>query len=353
MRFTHAFSLPIVLLGLTLVSCSESNSTGSDATPTSTRTVTLYTSVDDIFARMVVDAFEKETGIEVRVLGDTEATKTTGLVARLLAEKGDPTADVWWSSEPMGTIRLDAEGVLEAGAMEGTVGEDWPEQLRADDWSWVGIAVRARVIGFASDRVGQPPTALAALADPTYQGRIGMARPQFGTTRIHMAILAQRWGLEGFESWLEALRDNGVRLYDGNATVVRALSMGEIDVGLTDTDDIWAGRENGWKVDLAYESAEGDPRWPGAGPTLIPNTVAVARNAPHPDAARRLAAYLVSPTVERLLWESTTHNTPVDPALRAEFADRVLDIGRLPDYRGAADLAPAAMDACERVLEGP
>lgn len=358
MRYIHAYSFPLVLLSLMLISCSESTGTGADATPTSKQTVTLYTSVDDTFARMVVDAFEAETGIRVRVLGDTEATKTTGLVARLQAESGNPTADVWWSSEPMGTIALARAGVLEAGGMAGAVDDDWPEALRGEDWSWVGNAVRARVIGYASDRVDDPPTTMAQLAQARFKGRIGMARPQFGTTRIHMAILADRWGMENFGAWLGAMRANGVRLYDGNATIVRALSLGEIDIGLTDTDDIWSGQANGWKVDLVYEgptdpASSDDPRWPSAGPTLIPNTVAIIKDAPHRDAAHKLAAYLASAEVERMLWESTTHNTPIHPELRSEFADRVLDITNLPDYRGAAEIAPRAMDACERVLEGP
>ncbi|MEZ6163920.1 MAG: hypothetical protein R3B67_05735 [Phycisphaerales bacterium] len=33
--------------------------------------------------------------------------------------------------------------------------------------------------------------------------------------------------------------------------MVRAVAMGEIDVGLTDTDDVWSGQQNGWKVDFA------------------------------------------------------------------------------------------------------
>ncbi|MEX0876592.1 MAG: extracellular solute-binding protein [Phycisphaerales bacterium] len=352
MRHTLTLSCAAALLSLPLVSCENASDQDTDSA-TSAQTVTLYTSVDDSFARMVVDAFEDETGIRVDVLGDTEATKTTGLVSRLQAEAANPTADVWWASEPMGTILLDESGILEPGGVEGSVGEDWPQALRSDDWSWVGNAVRARVIGYSTGRVENPPTTMAQLTEPRYKGRVGIARPQFGTTRIHMSILADTWGMENFEAWLEAMVANGVRLYDGNATVVRAIAMGEIDIALTDTDDIWSGQENGWEVDLVYETREDHDRWPSAGPALIPNTVAVVRGAPHPGPAARLAAYLASPTVERLLYESTTNNTPIDPDLRAEYGGDVLDISHLPDYRGAAGMVGEAMDACERVLMSP
>ena len=321
-------------------------------------TLTLYTSVDDEFAKMVVAAFTEETGIKVNVLGDTEATKTTGLVTRIQAEMGYPSADVWWSSEPMGTILLARDGALEIGAMQGMVAEGWPQTLHAPDWSWVGMAMRARVIVYAADRVETPPTTLAQLTDPAYKGVVGMARPQFGTTRIHMAMLADTWGIDGLTSWLKAMKTNKLRLYDGNASVVQAVALGEIDVGLTDTDDVWSGQRNGWEVELVYETANEDNSnpWPSSGPTLIPNTVAIIKDAPHPDLASQLARFLVSPKVEELLYQSTTHNTPVHPTLRDRFKSEhadLLAIDQLPDYNRASDMVPEAMEHCELVLEGP
>lgn len=336
--------------------------THSDNADTSTQQrVTLYTSVDDEFAKMVVAQFEQDTGIRVDLLGDTEATKTTGLVTRLQSEKDDPTCDVWWSSEPMGTILLAQGGVLEPGGMRGSVSEDWPSAFRADDWTWVGTALRRRVIVYAPDRVDSPPTSMHELIDPTFKGRVGMARPQFGTTRIHMSLLAAKWGVDGLEDWLGQLEANDVRLYDGNATVVRAVAMGEIDIAMTDTDDVWSGQRNGWDVQFTTEPAydpsaiSGDTRYVlPADQILIPNTVAVVKDAPNPELAKRLAAYLSSPAVERLLYESTSGNHPVDAPLRAELGLAPLGTGEgsdgLPSYADASRLVEQAMDACERVL---
>jgi len=39
--------------------------------------VVLYVSADDFLARQVVQRFEEQTGIDVHMVGDTEATKTT------------------------------------------------------------------------------------------------------------------------------------------------------------------------------------------------------------------------------------------------------------------------------------
>ena len=74
--------------------------------------VVLYVSADDYVVRPIVEAFEAESGLRVRVLGDTEATKTTGLVQRMRTERDNPRADVFWSSEVYLTIRLADKGLL-------------------------------------------------------------------------------------------------------------------------------------------------------------------------------------------------------------------------------------------------
>jgi iron(III) transport system substrate-binding protein len=78
----------------------------------STREVVVYTSLDKVFSQPVLEAFEKQTGIKVLPVYDSEATKTTGLVNRLIAEKDSPQADVFWNSETGRTIVLKRKGVL-------------------------------------------------------------------------------------------------------------------------------------------------------------------------------------------------------------------------------------------------
>src|SRR3954469_20597625 len=76
--------------------------------------VVLYTSVDEPIASPIVRDFENQTGIRVRLVTDTEASKSVGLAERLRAEKDHPQADVWWSNEIFLTINLADEGLLES-----------------------------------------------------------------------------------------------------------------------------------------------------------------------------------------------------------------------------------------------
>jgi iron(III) transport system substrate-binding protein len=329
----------LALLGacLVLVCCGRG---GGPATPE----VVLYSSVDDFLLREVVAAFEKETGVRVRLVGDTEATKTTGLVERLLSERSRPRADVWWSSEPFGTIRLSREGLLEVYAST-AVPADWP--LRGARGDWYGFANRARVIVYNTARVSEDeaPRRLGELVEPRFRGRIGIARPQFGTTRGHMGYVLDACGGEAFAAWVAGLKANQVRIYDGNASVVRGVAQGEVDVGLTDTDDVWSGQRNQWPVAMVYETADAQ-RGEGLcspGPMLVPNTVALVKGGPNPEAARRLIDFLLSPQVERMMARSDSRNIPVRAEVAAEFPSLLVPDGRGGDLEAIAERIPEAL----------
>jgi len=338
------------------------------------RSIVLYSSADTELVKLVTDLFEKDTGIKVRWTGDTEQTKNTGLVQRILAEKDAPKADVWWSSEPFGTIRLAREGLFESYTSKKT--EDslpggWPSSLRAPDNSWYGFAQRARVIVYNSEKVRKSdvPRTVAGLTDPRFKGRVGLARPQFGTTGGHMAAIAQIYGDEAFRAWLKALAENRVRLYDGNMSVVRAVSTGELLVGLTDTDDVWAGQRNKWPVELAYEPNDvaSSPMGTfkggklevmtlGAGPLLLPNTIALLKGSKNTKDAQRFIDFVLSEKVEKLLADSDSHNIPTRPRLLADaryekYAYPAFKMQPMVlNFEAVADLLPEALKICEEEL---
>jgi ABC-type lipopolysaccharide export system ATPase subunit len=63
--------------------------------------VVVYATVDDIFARPIAERFTASTGITVKLVPDTEETKSTGLLDRAIAEKNGPQADVFWNGDPI------------------------------------------------------------------------------------------------------------------------------------------------------------------------------------------------------------------------------------------------------------
>jgi len=317
--------------------------------------VVLYASADEYVARELIAAFEREHDIRVRFVGDTEAKKTVGLVERLRAEKDNPQADVFWSSEVFLTIELADEGIFESYESPATT--DWPALFRDDRNRWYEFAARARVIVYAPNRLdaNDIPETWMDLTSTQFKGRLVMADPRFGTTGGHLGAMKAYWRREfgpGFyQAFLMGLADNEVRLISsGNAGVVRAVASGEADVGMTDTDDVWLARDQGMNVEMVYPLHEPPNGTGGGGTLLIPNTVSRVRGGPNPETAGALIDFLLSEQGERLLAESSSRNIPLRPGLNEEYEDLHVPDPLDVDLRRAAAMRTEAIEQAMRVL---
>ncbi|MCH2144698.1 MAG: extracellular solute-binding protein [Phycisphaerales bacterium] len=291
---------------------------GCDRASSDPRPVVVYVSADEAIARPILQQFEAATGIEVLPVFDTEVTKTTGLVTRLRSERERPRADLFWSSECFRMIELDQDGML--APLTGAPFDDWMSGRaglwRSDAGTWHAFAPRARVLVHRVEEAGERETPLPGtwfeLADPRWKGRIAMADPRFGTTSGHLGAMKAYWIRDGrperFDDWVDGLAGNEVAiLTTGNAGVVEAVAAGRYDIGMTDTDDVWAARERGFDVALIYPRHASADRV-GGGTLLIPNTVARIVGGPNPEGAHALARWLLSEEVEDLLARSSSHN---------------------------------------------
>lgn len=277
----------------------------------------VYVSADEQIATPILQSFTAKTGIAVRPLFDTEATKTTGLASRLRREQDRPLADLFWSSEPFAVELLARDGVLQPAVSPMLL--EHPRQWRDPDGRWFAFAGRARVLVFDPEvlraKGAERPTAWTDLTKDRFGDQIVMADPRFGTTRGHLGAFkayADRAIMPGYYSaWLEGLAENGITLLPGgNAAVVDAVVRGEAMIGLTDTDDVFQAQAKGYAIDFVY------PRHDvtgvkGGGTLVVPNAAGIVAGSGRVEAATALLAYLVSPEVERALHASPSHNLPL------------------------------------------
>jgi len=267
--------------------------------------VTIYTSLDQVFSEPILQQFEQRTGIKVRPVYDVEASKTTGLVNRLIAEKDRPQADVFWNSEVGRTLVLKAKGVLAPYSSPSAA--DIPAQFKDKDGYWTGFAARARVLIYNTDglKPTEAPQSIFELTKPQWRGKVAMAYPLFGTTATHIAALYALLGAEKTENYLKALKDNEILIVDGNAVSRDVVVQGEVPVGFTDTDDVYVAIQAGKPVKMIFPDKD------GIGTLLIPNTVALIAGAPHPQAAKQLIDFLLSREVESRLAFSDSMQIPL------------------------------------------
>jgi iron(III) transport system substrate-binding protein len=295
-----AFQLIAVAGAIGLSACRSPQQTQNAA-----RSVTIYVSTDRVFSEPLLREYERQSGVKVNAVYDTEETKSTGLANRLIAEKGRPQADVFWSNEPVRTLVLKSRGVL--AQYRSTIAQGIPAQLIDPEGYWTGFSARIRVIAYNTKLVKpeEAPRSVFDLADPKWRGQVAMADPRFGSTSFHVAALYAIAGDERMDDFFRRLKANNVRVVAGNSVVRDLVARGEVKVGLTDTDDVNVAVEDGQPIAMVLPDKE------GLGVPVMPNMVSLIADGPHLDEGRRLIDYLLSSDVERQLAQSEAVQIPL------------------------------------------
>ena len=130
--------------------------------------VVVYVSEDQVFSEPILRDFERDTGIRVMAVYDTEEAKSTGVMNRLLAEKNNPQADVYWANEPIRAEVLKQQGI--AAAYKSPSAEGIPAHFKDPQGYWTGFSARARVL-IVNQTVPDKPKSITSYADPASKGR--------------------------------------------------------------------------------------------------------------------------------------------------------------------------------------
>jgi len=281
-----------------LPSCDKGNKATSEK-------IIVYTSLDQVFSEPVLKLFEEKTGIKVKAVYDSEATKTTGLVNRLIAEKNTPRADVFWNSEAGRTIVLKKKGVLDKYISPATTGI--PDQFKGAEGYWCGFAARCRVLIYNTNLLKSEdlPKSIFELTNPRWKGKVSLAYPLFGTTATHAAALYVHLGEGKARGYFQGLEDNDIMITDGNASSRDRVADGTVAIGFTDTDDAYVAIKQGRPVDIIWPDTD------GMGTLLTPNTVALIKNGPNSENGKKFIDFLLSPEVEELLAHSDSGQIPL------------------------------------------
>src|SRR5579859_1916990 len=256
--------------------------------------VVVYVSEDQVFSEPILKDFERDAGIGVRAIYDTEETKSAGVMNRLIGEKSNPQADVYWANEPIRAEVLRQQGVL--ASYRSSSAEGIPDRFRDPKGYWTGFSARARMLIVAKGAPGNPASILA-YADPRFHGKAIIANPLFGTTTAHIAALFTVWGDEQGKAFLDAMRGNDVKLASSNGESADQVAAGAFQFALADSDDVHSRQKQGRPVEGIYP----DQGAQGVGCFIVPNAVLLINGGPHPQAGRPLVDYLLSRETEKKL----------------------------------------------------
>ncbi|MEX2664323.1 extracellular solute-binding protein [Candidatus Uabimicrobium amorphum] len=268
--------------------------------------VVVYTALDRMFSEPILKKFEQQTGIEVRAKYDNESTKSVGLTACIIEESLRPRCDVFWNNEIINTLRLKKRGLL--APFSPPQAKNIAKTYKDPQNYWTGFAARARVILVNTDKVKPRdyPNSLWDFTDEKWRGKFGIAKPVAGTTATHIACLFALLGAEKTQKLLQQLKKNQVSIESGNKQCARKVAEGELWAALTDTDDAMIEINDNKPVAMVYLDTK------GMGTLFIPNTLALIAKAPHPQSAKKLIDFLLSPQVEELLAKGPSAQIPLN-----------------------------------------
>lgn len=276
----------IVLLSIIgLSGCNESSKSQS---------VTIYVSEDQVFSEPILRDFEKETGIKVHAVYDTEEAKSTGAMNRLIAEKNNPQADVYWANEPVRAEILKQKGI--AAQYFSLNAEGISSVYKDPDGYWTGFSARARIL-VVNKNIKDKPTSIMAYIEPRWKGRAVLTNPLFGTTTDEIAALFTLWGDARAKSFLDDMKKNNVKLSTNNGESADFVVSGASDFALVDSDDAIDRMKQGKPIEMIYP----DQGINELGALIVPNAVVLINNAPHSENAKKLIDYLLSKETERKL----------------------------------------------------
>ena len=161
---------------------------------------------------------------------------------------------------------------------------------------WTGFSARLRVLIDKKDAENKP-NSIKDYVDNKFKGKGVIANPLFGTTSVQVAALFTIWGDGKGKQFLNALKANGVKISTSNGESADLVASGEFAFAMVDSDDSIACARQGKNVETIYPDQGPD----GLGTLVVPNGVALIRQAPHPENARKLVDYLLSRETERKL----------------------------------------------------
>ena len=197
--------------------------------------LTLYCSPQIEWCNLMVEAFEKETGIKVAM-----TRKSSGeTFAQIKAEARNPKGDVWWGGTGDPHLQAAEEGLTQAyiTPMRGEL-HGWAlSQAKAANDKTIGIYAGALGFGYNKDVLEKNNLSVPAcwkdLLKPEFKGHVQMANPNSsGTAYTTLATIVQILGEDGGFDFMKGLHKNINTYTKSGSAPIKAAGRGENTIGI-------------------------------------------------------------------------------------------------------------------------
>lgn len=197
--------------------------------------MTLYCSPQIEWCNLMVEAFEKETGIKVRM-----TRKSSGeTFAQIKAEARNPKGDVWWGGTGDPHLQAAEEGLTQAydSPMKKELHEWAISQGKSANGKTIGIYAGALGFGYNTEILKKnnlpAPKCWEDLTKPIYKGHVQMANPNSsGTAYTTLATIVQIHGEDKGFDFMKRLHKNINTYTKSGSAPIKAAARGENTIGI-------------------------------------------------------------------------------------------------------------------------
>lgn len=265
------------------------------------QSVVVYSSVDEVNAKKILDSFTAETGTAVQFV----QLSSGPAYARIRAESNNPQADVWFGAPSENHIIAKNEKLTQAykGSGFDTLGKEFKDPdgfWRSFYMNPMAFAVNKEVLA----RMGAPkPTSWADLLNPVYKGQIQMPSPQSsGTAYNVVASLVVLMGEEKAYDYMKKLAPN-IQTYTSSGTAPsKAVQVGQCAIALQFTPAFFEAIVKGFPVEVIF---------PKEGVWFEAPAVSILKGARNLAAAQELVDWLSSVKGQNVMTDKQTFFYPV------------------------------------------
>ena len=264
--------------------------------PSDGQRLVIYTAHKEEVYRPVIEEFEDQTGIWV----DVQAGGTTQMLRRIRQEQSavtsgkTPPADIMFGG---GAENLEAYRDCFA-PYHSPLEDNISSSFRSSDGTWTPFTELPIVFIYNSKLVAREnaPRSWKDFLDGEWSGQISFADPQkSGTSITILGTLklvndSQDWGMREEELLEQFAEQLGGHLAAGSGDVPGEVASGTRMVGITLEETALKFMAGGSDIGMIY---------PEEGTSAVPDCVAIVRNAPHEENAKRFVDFVIDRPVQK------------------------------------------------------
>lgn len=266
--------------------------------------LTLYCSPQIEWCQLMVEEFEKATGVKVAM-----TRKSSGeTFAQIKAERRNPKGDVWWGGTGDPHLQAAEEGLTqEYRSPRLPELQDWARrQAEQSGYRTVGIYAGALGVGYNSELLQKhklpAPKCWQDLTKPAYKGHIQMANPNSsGTAYTTLATIVQVFGEDAGFEFMKGLHRNINQYTKSGSAPIKASARGETTMGIVFQHDMVTQAVKGFPIEIVS---------PCEGTGYEIGSVSVIEGARNPENARKWVDFALDPKIQTMAAQARAYQVP-------------------------------------------